>query len=82
VNTASRMESSDLPGRIQLSEQAAALFDGDFVIEERGTVEIKGKGSMKTYWLLGRHQAEGGDFNMTLSAKTEFMAHIFWTRKL
>ena len=54
VNTASRMESSGLPGRIQLSEQAAALLDDDFVIEERGTLEVKGKGSMKTYWLLGR----------------------------
>ncbi len=54
VNTASRMESSGLPGRIQLSEQAAALLDGDFVIEERGMVELKGKCSMKTFWLLGR----------------------------
>ena len=53
VNTASRMESSGLPGRIQLSEQAAALLDGDFVIEERGMLEVKGKGSMRTFWLLG-----------------------------
>jgi len=58
VNTASRMESSGLPGRIQLSEQAAALLDDDFMIEERGTVDVKGKGGMKTYWLLGRRQAE------------------------
>lgn len=56
VNTASRMESSGLPGRIQLSEQAVALLDDDFVIEERGTVEVKGKGGMKTYWLLGRRR--------------------------
>ncbi|MDZ4658504.1 MAG: adenylate/guanylate cyclase domain-containing protein [Bythopirellula sp.] len=54
VNTASRMESSGLPGKIQLSEQAAALLGDDFVIEERGRVEVKGKGCMKTYWLLGR----------------------------
>jgi adenylate cyclase len=54
VNTASRMESSGLPGRIQLSEQAAVLLGDDFLIEERGTVELKGKCSMKTYWLLGR----------------------------
>jgi len=58
VNTASRMESSGLPGRIQISEQAAARLDDDFVVEERGTVEVKGKGCMKTYWLLGRRQAE------------------------
>ncbi len=56
VNTANRMESSGLPGRIQLSEQAAASLDDSFAIEERGTVEIKGKGRMKTYWLLGRRQ--------------------------
>ncbi len=55
VNTASRMESSGSPGRIQLSEQVAKLLDGEFDIEERGTIEIKGKGRMKTYWLLGRH---------------------------
>jgi class 3 adenylate cyclase len=54
VNTASRMESSGLPGRIQLSAQAAAMLDGDFTIEERGAVEIKGKGCMTTYWLVGR----------------------------
>jgi len=58
VNTASRMEASGLPGRIQLSEQAAALLDGDFAIEARGTIEVKGKGRMKTYWLLGRRQSE------------------------
>ena len=54
VNTASRMESTGKPGRIQLSEQAAELLTNDFVIEERGTIEVKGKGSMKTYWLLDR----------------------------
>ena len=58
VNTASRMESSGLPGRIQLSEQAAALLGDDFVVEPRGTVEVKGKGSLKTYWLLGRRGTE------------------------
>jgi len=57
VNTASRMESSGLPGRIQLSEQAAAQLTDDFITEYRGAVELKGKGSMKTYWLLGRREA-------------------------
>jgi adenylate cyclase len=54
VNTASRMESSGLPGRIHLSEQAAARLDGSFVVEERGVVELRGKGSLTTYWLVGR----------------------------
>lgn len=54
VNTASRMESTGMPGRIQLSEQAAALLGDDFVVEERGLIELKGKCQMKTYWLLGQ----------------------------
>jgi len=56
VNTASRMESSGLPGRIQLSAQAAALIEDYFIVEERGTIEVKGKGNMKTYWLKGRRE--------------------------
>jgi class 3 adenylate cyclase len=58
VNTASRMESSGLPGRIQISEQTAAMLDDDFEIKERGMVEIKGKGLMKTFWLVGHRQSE------------------------
>ncbi|QEG37983.1 adenylate/guanylate cyclase domain-containing protein [Bythopirellula goksoeyrii] len=55
VNTASRLEMSSLPGKIQLSEQVAERLDGDFVVEERGEVEVKGKGTLKTYWLVGRN---------------------------
>jgi adenylate cyclase len=55
VNVASRMESTSEPGRIQVSEvfaQALKALEGDG-LQERGTVEIKGKGQMKTYWLKG-----------------------------
>ena len=53
VNTASRMESTGLPGRLQISEDTYALVanDPDFQFEERGSVEVKGKGEMKTYLL-------------------------------
>jgi len=53
VNTASRMESTGLPGRLQISEDTYALVanDPDFEFEERGSVEVKGKGEMKTYLL-------------------------------
>jgi class 3 adenylate cyclase len=60
VNTASRMESSGLPGRVQLSEATASLLGPEFQIEQRGEVEIKGKGRMTTYWLTGRRR-DGGD---------------------
>ena len=69
MNTASRMESSGQPDRIHISEDFAAKisqgaspeFEGtDVVIRQapylmrlRGTMAIKGKGDMKTYWLEG-----------------------------
>lgn len=49
VNTASRMESHGLPGRIHLTATTAALIGPEFSFEARGDIEIKGKGSMKTF---------------------------------
>lgn len=53
VNTASRMESSAEPGRIQLSDSTYRLLGDRFFCEPRGTLEIKGKGTMRTWYLLG-----------------------------
>ena len=54
VNTASRMESTSAAGRLQISEGTYALVcdDDDFAWEERGFVGVKGKGEMKTYFLV------------------------------
>ncbi len=54
VNTASRMESHGRPGAIQISEATRALLDGKFLIAERGLIDVKGKGPMRTYFLVGR----------------------------
>lgn len=54
VNTASRMESSGEAGRVQCSEATYQLLKDTFDFEERGTIEVKGKGAMKTYFLLGQ----------------------------
>jgi class 3 adenylate cyclase len=56
VNVASRMESTGEAGRIHVSEQLAHLlssspFPVPWSLRERGELEIKGKGLMKTYWL-------------------------------
>ncbi|XP_061457300.1 speract receptor-like [Rhineura floridana] len=55
VNTASRMESTSLPQKIHISSATylALLEDDAYEIELRGEIEVKGKGKMKTYWLLG-----------------------------
>ncbi|XP_063441267.1 uncharacterized protein LOC134721909 [Mytilus trossulus] len=53
VNTASRMESSGMGGRIHISCVTQALLNdhGNFVMEFRGIIDVKGKGPMATYWL-------------------------------
>ncbi|XP_067897540.1 guanylate cyclase soluble subunit beta-2-like isoform X1 [Heterodontus francisci] len=53
VNTASRMESHGVPNKIHLSPSAfRALKDKNFEIHERGEIEVKGKGKMRTYFLV------------------------------
>ena len=54
VNTASRMESTGEGLRIQLSPSTKQLLDsfGTFHMEERGLIAVKGKGQVRTYWLV------------------------------
>ena len=54
VNTASRMESSGLPGRIQVTEAVYERLCSTYDFETRGEVEVKGKGRLSTYLLNGR----------------------------
>ncbi len=54
VNTASRLESSGLPSRIQISETTYQRVKDTFHCELRGQVPLKGKGMMLTYFLGGR----------------------------
>ena len=51
VNIASRMESSGEPGKIQVTESTYKLLQNKYVFTKRGTVNVKGKGEMVTYWL-------------------------------
>ena len=53
VNTASRMESQGLPGCIQVTSQTYEVLKHKYNLEYRGTINIKGKGEMSTYFLLG-----------------------------
>jgi class 3 adenylate cyclase len=51
VNTASRLESSGVPNRIQISEATLHRIGDRFHCELRGPIDVKGKGAMLTYFL-------------------------------
>jgi class 3 adenylate cyclase len=57
VNVASRMESTGEPGRIQVTGAVEARLRDRFDIETRGVVDVKGKGPMTTYYLMGESGA-------------------------
>ena len=52
VNTAGRMESYGLPNKIHVSSITAELIKGHVALESRGMLEIKGKGSMETFFVV------------------------------
>jgi guanylate cyclase len=58
VNMASRMESSGEPGRIQISATTHRLLDSEFECQARGKVEVKGKGTMDTWYLMGENHRD------------------------
>jgi adenylate cyclase len=54
VNIAARMESTDVEGRIQVPHDVYERLNHSFLLEDRGEVDIKGKGVMHTWYLVGR----------------------------
>ncbi|HEX6303813.1 MAG TPA: adenylate/guanylate cyclase domain-containing protein [Anaerolineales bacterium] len=54
VNTASRMESHGVAGKIQITRATYELIKDEFACEARGIVSVKGKGEMETWFLVGR----------------------------
>jgi class 3 adenylate cyclase len=61
VNTASRMESTGITNRIQISRPTMKLLMAsgkchDWIQPRETTVTAKGKGEMQTYWLLSRSE--------------------------
>ena len=61
VNTASRMESNSRPGRILCSEDSAKMLMEQapkMIVRKRGSVQVKGKGQMQTYWVQAPKRRE------------------------
>jgi class 3 adenylate cyclase len=54
VNTASRMESHGVPGCIQVTDRAYRRLRDRYWFERRGPVQVKGKGELVTWFLVGR----------------------------
>jgi class 3 adenylate cyclase len=54
VNTASRMESQGVAGRIQVTEATRRRLIGSFLFEERGIIDVEDVGAMPTWFLIGR----------------------------
>jgi class 3 adenylate cyclase len=55
VNTASRMESHGVPGCIQVTPRTYQRLRGAYRFERRGPIDVKGKGEMVTWFLVGRN---------------------------
>src|SRR6476661_2946686 len=54
VNTAARMEANGSPDRIQVTEAVYRRLHQAYAFEQREIIDIKGKGLMQIYFLLGR----------------------------
>lgn len=54
VNVASRMESLGVPGRVQVSQAVMERLHGTYTFEDRGLIDVKGKGRARTYFLIAR----------------------------
>jgi guanylate cyclase len=54
VNTASRMESHGAGGVIQITERTFELIKDDFICEPHGLLNVKGKGDMNVWYVLGK----------------------------
>jgi guanylate cyclase len=61
VNTASRMESHGTSGRIQITRATKELLEDEFVCEPRGTIPVKGKGDVETWYLVGRRASHAAE---------------------
>ncbi|XP_034937770.1 soluble guanylate cyclase 88E [Chelonus insularis] len=76
VNTASRMEATSEAMQIHISQSTKELLSPSYKVKERGEIQVKGKGSMKTYWLEKRSARLNVTKNITIQEPLQWMNRI------
>lgn len=70
VNTASRMESHGTRGYVQITRETYELVRDEFICEYRGKIDVKGKGEMDTWHVIGgRNGASGPEEDVVTSSR-------------
>ncbi|XP_046973202.1 soluble guanylate cyclase 88E [Vanessa cardui] len=78
VNTASRMESTSEAMRIHISQTTQELLSPSYIVTERGEIQVKGKGAMKTYWLEDRESRPS--LTKMISSQIQPVSELEWER--
>jgi class 3 adenylate cyclase len=79
VNTASRMQSHAEVGTVQVTDRAFARLRDRFELQERGVIEVKGKGPMTCYVLTAERSSESEPRERRASSS---IASARWTRSM
>ncbi|XP_063922796.1 adenylate cyclase type 8-like isoform X4 [Zophobas morio] len=78
VNEASRMDSTGVIGQIQVPKYTAQLLGvRGYEIKKRGSIEVKGKGQMETYFVMGRQQGRPPSFQRQPSHYSTLAAVVY-----
>uniref|UniRef100_A0A3Q2PK69 adenylate cyclase n=1 Tax=Fundulus heteroclitus TaxID=8078 RepID=A0A3Q2PK69_FUNHE len=76
VNVASRMDSTGVPGKIQVTEEVYRMLNCNYDLVCRGKVSVKGKGEMLTYFLEGKVQGIGTATTSSVMRSTSLARRI------
>jgi adenylate cyclase len=66
VNVASRYESTSVPNRIHVSDSVRVRLADDFAFEDGGEVDLKGKGMVHSWFLVGQKEVAGEVIKITV----------------
>ncbi|XP_049854245.1 adenylate cyclase type 8 isoform X4 [Schistocerca gregaria] len=78
VNEASRMDSTGTMGQIQAPKETAMILEArGYQVQLRGTIAVKGKGDMETYYVLGRRTSRSATFTRQPSQYNSLAAVVY-----